>query len=552
MLARGGMAVVYLVRQPALDREVVLKRLDLESDDPTLAQRFVREARLAAALDHPNVVTLFDFFEDDGVPYIAMEYVAGGSLRSLVGALELPQVLGVLEGTLAGLAHAERARDRAPRPQAGERAAHAAREREDRRLRHRARVQRAEPAPHGHRQGDGDAGVHGAGAGARRARSGRTTDLYALGRDRLRAARRASAVRGRHADGRPLLPRPQAAAAARRARAAAGRLARVGRVAAREVAGGPAAVRRGGVARARGDRGRRARPVLAARGRDHVTDRSTRGGGGGRGARRATDERGRPEDAARADAAAPGAGAAAARPRRRRSSCRRRSRGVLAVAAVGLIISLPDDEPRPAAPDRETAGRPAGRRPLRFRRQRRGRNSSRRMLGARAARLAPAQRRGARATRPTAGRRSPRRTPACPAGAGRATSSAPASRAGTSTATARPTSRSARRGATASPSSTAPGAGCAAGRRTQLRGAAPIRLQRSLADDMNGDGYDDLIAAAPGHRRGARRGAAPASAGRAGSAHDARARSSAADRRDAPASARACGPATSTATATST
>src|SRR5215208_3334682 len=107
MLARGGMAVVYLVRQPALDREVVLKRLDLERDDPTLAQRFVREARLAAALDHPNVVTLFDFFEDDGVPYIAMEYVAGGSLRSLVGALELPQVCGVVEGVLAGLRHAE-------------------------------------------------------------------------------------------------------------------------------------------------------------------------------------------------------------------------------------------------------------------------------------------------------------------------------------------------------------------------------------------------------------------------------------------------------------
>jgi len=107
MLARGGMAVVYLVRQPALDREVVLKRLDLERDDPTLAQRFVREARLAAALDHPNIVTLFDFFEHDGVPYIAMEYVNGGSLRSLVGTLDLPQVLGVLEGALAGLAHAE-------------------------------------------------------------------------------------------------------------------------------------------------------------------------------------------------------------------------------------------------------------------------------------------------------------------------------------------------------------------------------------------------------------------------------------------------------------
>src|SRR5687767_8866721 len=107
-LARGGMAMVFLVRQPALDRYVVLKRLDLDSDDPRLAQRFVQEARLAARLDHPNVVTLFDFFEDSATPYIAMEYVAGGSLRPLVGALALPQVFGVAEGMLAGLGHAER------------------------------------------------------------------------------------------------------------------------------------------------------------------------------------------------------------------------------------------------------------------------------------------------------------------------------------------------------------------------------------------------------------------------------------------------------------
>jgi hypothetical protein len=101
------MAVVYLARQPALDREVALKQLDLEREDPTLAERFVREARLAAALDHPNVVTLFDFFEHGGVPYIAMEHVAGGTLRPLVGSLDLPQVIGVLEGVLAGLGHAE-------------------------------------------------------------------------------------------------------------------------------------------------------------------------------------------------------------------------------------------------------------------------------------------------------------------------------------------------------------------------------------------------------------------------------------------------------------
>src|SRR3954464_4417649 len=107
VLARGGMAVVYLARQPALDRDVALKRLDLEGSDPAVAQRFVREARRAAGLDHANVVTLFDFFEDGGVPYIAMEYVGGGSLRPLVGRLSLPQVFGVLEGVLAGLAHAE-------------------------------------------------------------------------------------------------------------------------------------------------------------------------------------------------------------------------------------------------------------------------------------------------------------------------------------------------------------------------------------------------------------------------------------------------------------
>jgi hypothetical protein len=101
------MAVVYLADQPALDRHVALKQLDLDVQDVTLAQRFVHEARLAAGLDHPNVVTLFDFFEHDGVAYIAMEYVSGGSLRPLVGDLRLPQVFGILEGVLNGLGHAE-------------------------------------------------------------------------------------------------------------------------------------------------------------------------------------------------------------------------------------------------------------------------------------------------------------------------------------------------------------------------------------------------------------------------------------------------------------
>src|SRR5215217_4265623 len=101
------MAVVYLAWQPTLEREVALKRLNLERGDPTLARRFIREARLAAALDHPNVVTLLDFCEDGGIPYIAMEYVAGGSLRPHVRDLTITQVFGVLEGVLAALEHAE-------------------------------------------------------------------------------------------------------------------------------------------------------------------------------------------------------------------------------------------------------------------------------------------------------------------------------------------------------------------------------------------------------------------------------------------------------------
>jgi hypothetical protein len=108
VLARGGMAVVYLARQPALDRWVALKRLDLTSGEPSLAQRFVDEARVVARLDHPNIVTVHDLLEHEGTPYIAMEYVSGGSLRPLIGRLDLCQVIGVLDDVLAGLAHAAR------------------------------------------------------------------------------------------------------------------------------------------------------------------------------------------------------------------------------------------------------------------------------------------------------------------------------------------------------------------------------------------------------------------------------------------------------------
>ena len=107
LIAHGGMATVYEARQPALDRAVALKRLDLRSNDPTLAARFIRESHIAASFDHPNIVTVFDFFEWQAVPYIAMEYLPRGSLRPRIRHVTLPQAFGVLEGVLAALAHAE-------------------------------------------------------------------------------------------------------------------------------------------------------------------------------------------------------------------------------------------------------------------------------------------------------------------------------------------------------------------------------------------------------------------------------------------------------------
>ena len=108
-LGRGGMAVVYLARQLDLDRLVALKELAAfhAASDPSFAQRFVRESRLAGSLVHPNVITVFDYFEHDGTPYIAMEYVERGSLRPYVGRMTLAQIGGVLEGLLAGLGAAE-------------------------------------------------------------------------------------------------------------------------------------------------------------------------------------------------------------------------------------------------------------------------------------------------------------------------------------------------------------------------------------------------------------------------------------------------------------
>jgi YVTN family beta-propeller protein len=84
---RGGMGVVYRAVQLALDRPVALKLIAPElAEDPSFRERFVRESRLAAAIDHPNVIPIYYTGEHDGALYIAMRYVEGSDVRTLARA----------------------------------------------------------------------------------------------------------------------------------------------------------------------------------------------------------------------------------------------------------------------------------------------------------------------------------------------------------------------------------------------------------------------------------------------------------------------------------
>src|SRR5947208_11192351 len=84
-VARGGMAEVFLARDLLLDRPVALKVLFPEfAADRSFVERFRREARAAANLNHPNIVSVYDWGEEDGTYFIVMEYVKGRSLRELI------------------------------------------------------------------------------------------------------------------------------------------------------------------------------------------------------------------------------------------------------------------------------------------------------------------------------------------------------------------------------------------------------------------------------------------------------------------------------------
>jgi eukaryotic-like serine/threonine-protein kinase len=112
-IARGGMATVYLALDRRLDRDVALKVMHGHlADDQQFTARFIREARSAARLSHPGVVAVFDQGEDDGLLYLAMEYLQGRTLREVLGefgVLTPGEALDVVEPALEALAAAHAA-----------------------------------------------------------------------------------------------------------------------------------------------------------------------------------------------------------------------------------------------------------------------------------------------------------------------------------------------------------------------------------------------------------------------------------------------------------
>jgi serine/threonine protein kinase len=112
-LGSGGMAVVYRARDLMLERNVAVKILrESYSDDPSFQERFRQEAKAAANLSHPNIVTVHDFGLDRGRLFIVMEYVPGTHLKSILqrrGRLSVEEAIGLMIQACAGVGYAHRA-----------------------------------------------------------------------------------------------------------------------------------------------------------------------------------------------------------------------------------------------------------------------------------------------------------------------------------------------------------------------------------------------------------------------------------------------------------
>lgn len=111
-IGAGGMGEVYLAEDTKLERRVALKVLVEEvANDPDRVSRFVREAKAASALNHPNILTVFEIGSVDGTQYIATEFIKGETLRELIGTGEigLNEALGIALQVAAALGAAHEA-----------------------------------------------------------------------------------------------------------------------------------------------------------------------------------------------------------------------------------------------------------------------------------------------------------------------------------------------------------------------------------------------------------------------------------------------------------
>ena len=111
-LGTGGMANVYLAEDQELGRRVAIKMLDdRHSEDEQFVERFRREAKNAAGLSHPNIVSIYDRGVADGTYYIAMEYLDGRTLKELLvarGPTPIPVAIDYARQILAALGFAHR------------------------------------------------------------------------------------------------------------------------------------------------------------------------------------------------------------------------------------------------------------------------------------------------------------------------------------------------------------------------------------------------------------------------------------------------------------
>jgi tRNA A-37 threonylcarbamoyl transferase component Bud32 len=110
-LGRGGMATVYRAYDPSFEREVAIKVLPRElMHDPQFRDRFRREIKTIASLEHPAIVPVYDVGEEDGVPYFVMRYMPGGSLTQWIekGKFSLEDAARIIERLSSALAYAHK------------------------------------------------------------------------------------------------------------------------------------------------------------------------------------------------------------------------------------------------------------------------------------------------------------------------------------------------------------------------------------------------------------------------------------------------------------